>query len=223
MTDSTAEPLDGPRVAPKSGGAAKQLVIFLHGVGSDGNDLIQLAPMLAEVLPDAAFVSPHAPYPFDMAPMGRQWFSLRDDRPAAIDQQVADTYGHVDRFLDAEMARAGVAAAQVALVGFSQGGMMALQTALRRIEPLAAVAAMSTILPHAYTLQNEIASRPPVLLVHGDQDNVLPVHGCNESERALKAHNVPVMAHILRGRGHEIDQEGFGLLRDFLVGRLKPA
>lgn len=218
--ESTPEQLAGPRVPPKRGGAPRQLVILLHGVGADGNDLIQLAPWLQDSLPDAAFFSPHAPYPFDMAPMGRQWFSFRDDSYEGISRAVAQTYATVDRALDAEIQALGLTAQDIALVGFSQGGMMALQTGLRRREPLACVIGLSTILPNAETLAQEITSRPPVLLLHGDQDPVLPVRYLSLSEQALQASAVPVTARVLAGRGHEIDREGLDLVRNFLVRHL---
>jgi phospholipase/carboxylesterase len=220
MTGSTSETLDGPRVAPKNGGAPQRLVVFLHGVGADGNDLIQIAPLLQDILPDAAFVSPDAPHAFDMAPMGRQWFSFRDDSPAAINREVAAQYGHFDRFLDAEMARTGLGPDRVALIGFSQGGMIALQTALRRPAPVACVLGLSTVLANSESLPAEITARPPVRLVHGDQDPVLPVAYCERSAQALDAAGVSVDKHILRGRGHEIDQEALGLVRDFLTRHL---
>lgn len=223
MTEQTSDDLDGPRLAPRNGGAPQRLVIFLHGVGSDGEDLIQLAPMLQDLLPDAAFVSPHAPFPFDMAPMGRQWFSFRDDSPAAINSAVAENYVHFDRFLDTEMARTGISADRVAIVGFSQGGMIALHTALRRPEPPAALLALSTVLAAPTRLPEEIRCRPPVLLVHGDQDPVLPVDYCRESARVLEANEVPAETHVLKGRGHEIDQEGLQLIRDFLARHLAGA
>ena len=217
---STPDHIDGPRRAPKHGEPPRQLVVFLHGFGADGNDLIQLAPLLAESLPEAAFVAPHAPYPNDMLGGGRQWFSFRADNLWDIDEEVAETYGAFDRFLDAEIAQAGVPADKVALVGFSQGGITALQAALRREAPLGAVAGLSTVLANAAHLASELRSRPPVLLLHGDLDAVVPVRYFHESLQTLKDHGVPVTAHELPGRGHEIDPEAAGYLRDFLVAQL---
>ena len=217
MAQTDPEPLDGPRVQPKHGGAPARLVVFLHGVGADGQDLIQLAPMLQDVLPDAAFVSPHAPDPFDFAPAGRQWFSFKDDSPGAIDREVQRVTPRIDRSLDDELARTGLTPDKLAVVGFSQGGIVALQSVLRRTNPIGALVGLSTILPNAQSLPGEIASKPPVLLVHGDQDQVLPATYAEQSAQALSGFGVPVDKHILRGRGHEIDQEGLGLIRDFLA------
>ena len=124
--------IDGPRLLPASGGPARQLVILLHGVGADGNDLFALAPQLAQVLPDAAFVSPHAPEPFDMAPTGRQWFSLIDRTPDSIVRGARKAASVLDAFIEAELVHHDLSDADLALVGFSQGTMMALYVALRR-------------------------------------------------------------------------------------------
>lgn len=216
MAQTDPEPLDGPRVQPKNGGAPGHLVVFLHGVGADGQDLIQLAPMLQDILPDAAFASPHAPDPFDFAPAGRQWFSFMDDSPGAIDREVQRITPRVDRFLDDELERTGLSPDKLAIIGFSQGGIVALQSALRRQQPVGALVGLSTILPNASALPAEITSKPPVLLIHGDQDQVLPATYAEQSAQALSGLGVPVAKHILAGRGHEIDQEGLGLIRDFL-------
>jgi len=216
MAQTDSQPLDGPRVQPSNGGAPGRLVVFLHGVGADGQDLIQLAPMLRDILPDAAFVSPHAPDPFDFAPAGRQWFSFKDDSPGAIDREVQRVAPTIDRFLDDELERTGLSADKLAVVGFSQGGIVALQSVLRRPRPVGALIGLSTILPNAAALPGELASTPPVLLVHGDQDQVLPATYAEQSARALSGLGVPVTKHILQGRGHEIDQDGLNLVRDFL-------
>ena len=131
--------LDGPRQGPASGGTAKQLVILLHGLGADGNDLIGLAPHWADILPYAAFVSPNAPYPCDMAPMGYQWFSVQDRSPEAMLAGVRMAAPALDAFIDRELAQSGLPASQVALVGFSQGTMMSLYVAPRRAAELAGV------------------------------------------------------------------------------------
>ena len=118
---TTSFDFDGPRFGPASGRAAQQLVVLLHGLGADGNDLISLAPYFAQVLPDAAFVSPHAPFPCDMAPMGRQWFSLQQRTPEAMLGGVRMSAPVLDAFLDAELERHGLTPERLALVGFSQG------------------------------------------------------------------------------------------------------
>src|SRR5258707_8796408 len=131
--------LDGPRLEPRSG-AARQLVVFLHGYGADGNDLIDIGRAWQGLLPQAAFVSPHAPEPCGQAPVGRQWFSLTFRDPNERWIGVNKTAPILDRFLDAELARRALPPTAPALVGFSQGTMMALHVRLRRqIAPFAIV------------------------------------------------------------------------------------
>ena len=135
--EQTAFDLDGPRAGPAVEGAADSLVVLLHGLGADGNDLIGLAPELSRLLPGAAFVSPHAPFPCDMAPFGRQWFSLQDRAPQSLLAGARMAAPILDRFIDDELARHDLADDRLALVGFSQGTMMALYVALRRARPVA--------------------------------------------------------------------------------------
>ena len=203
--------LDGPRFGPAAGGGARQLVVLLHGLGADGNDLIGLAPHLARGLPDAAFVAPNAPFPCDMAPYGRQWFSLQDRAPEAVLAGVRAAAPILDGFLDDELARHGLSDGQLALVGFSQGTMTGLYVGLRRAEPCAQIVGFSGALVGPEDLEREIRSRPPVLLVHGEADEVVPFPALAAAQAALKARQVPVEAHGRPGLGHGIDQQGLEL------------
>jgi phospholipase/carboxylesterase len=211
--------LDGPRhgAAP---GSARSLVVFLHGLGADGDDLISLAPLLGQRLTHAAFVSPHAPFPCDMAPFGRQWFSLQELDPAALLGGVRLAAPVLDAFLDAELERHGLGEDRLALVGFSQGTMMALFVALRRTKPCAAVVGYSGALIGAEALPEEIASRPPVLLVHGEADEIVPVAALPAAVAALRANSVPVESETRRGLGHGIDERGLALGAAFLARHL---
>ena len=203
--------LDGPRLDPAGGGTARQLVVLLHGLGADGNDLIGLAPHLARGLPEAAFVSPDAPFPCDMAPFGRQWFSLQDRAPEAVLAGVRAAAPILDGFLDDELARLGLSDRQLALVGFSQGTMTALHVGLRRAEPCAQIVGFSGALVGPEDLEREIRSRPPVLLVHGQADDVVPFPALGAAQAALAANQVPVEVHGRPGLGHGIDQPGLEL------------
>lgn len=217
---TTALSLDGPRIAPASGGAAQALVILLHGLGADGNDLIGLAPQLAQVLPDAAFVSPHAPFPCDMAPFGRQWFSLQNRNPESILAGARLAAPILDDFIDTELKSHGLGIERLALVGFSQGTMMALFVALRRPAPCAAVLGYSGLLVGAETLAEEIVSRPPVRLIHGEADEVVPYQAMPVAVAQLEALDVPVTGHRRPALGHGIDPEGLRLGSEFLVEKL---
>jgi phospholipase/carboxylesterase len=211
--------LDGPRhgAAP---GASQSLVVLLHGLGADGHDLISLAPLLGQRLPGAAFVSPHAPFPCDMAPFGRQWFSLQDRNPAALLGGVRLAAPVLDAFLDAELERHGLDDDRLALVGFSQGTMMALFVALRRARPCAGVVGYSGALIAGEVLPEEIASRPPVLLVHGDADDIVPVRALPAAVAVLQANSVPVESETRPGLGHGIDDRGLELGLEFLARHL---
>lgn len=209
--------LSGPELAPASGGAAKQLVIFLHGVGADGNDLIGLAPYFQQVLPEARFISPNAPFRFDMAPIGYQWFSLQDFTEEARLAGAAKAAPALNAFIDAEMAKDGLAEENLALIGFSQGAMMSLHVGLRRERQLAAIVSYSGILVGKDLLEAEMKSKPPVLLTHGTVDPVLAFTFLADAEAGLRELGLEVSAHPRPGLPHGIDDECIGLGKKFLV------
>ena len=218
-----AAELDGPRLEPRAG-AAKKLVVFLHGYGADGNDLIDIGRAWQPLLPDAAFVSPHAPEPCAGAPMGRQWFALTFRDPDERWKGVNAAAPILNRFLDAELARRNLPAAALALVGFSQGTMMALHVGLRRSTPPAAIVGYSGlfVLPDgagAESVKAEIKGRPPVLLIHGDRDELIPVQALFQATQDLAALEVPTEWHVSPGIGHGIDQEGLRQGGEFLARR----
>lgn len=213
--------LDGPRLEPRSG-TAKQLVVFVHGYGADGNDLIDIGRAWQNLLPDAAFVSPHAPHPCGQAPTGREWFPLTMRDPGERWRGVNEAAPAFNAFLDAELARRRLPPSALALVGFSQGTMMSLHVGLRRAVPPKAIIGYSGMLvvpegvdPEKFAA--EIKSRPPVLLVHGDQDQLIPVQALLHAAQGLAALEVPVQWHISPGVGHGIDQEGLRHGGEFLA------
>ena len=215
--------LDGPRLEPRTG-VAKQLVVFLHGYGADGNDLIDIGRAWQQLLPDAAFVSPHAPNPCGQAPMGREWFPLTMRDPNERWTGVNAAAPVLNAFIDAELKRRNLPDSALALVGFSQGTMMSLHVGLRRAAAPAAIVGYSGMLvvpedidPDQFA--GEIRSRPPVLLVHGDQDQLIPVQALMHAAQGLAALEVPVEWHISPGVGHGIDQEGLRQGGEFLVRR----
>lgn len=214
--------LDGPRLAPASGRPASALVVLLHGYGADGRDLIDLGELWAPALPDVAFASPHAPEPLAVAPVGRQWFGYveRNDRERWIGVQSAHVA--LDSFLDAELARLNLPGSRLALVGFSQGTMMALHTGLRRKVAPAGIVGFSGIHVLADERSQEAAdaqiiSRPPVLLIHGDQDEVIPPDYLPRAVESLTARGIKARSHVSKGLGHSIDQAGFQLAGAFLA------
>ncbi len=218
MTDNK---LDGPRLAPASGGPAKQLIVFLHGYGADGNDLIGLGSQWQSLLPDAAFVSPNAPEPCAGAPMGRQWFPITFRSQDEFWNGVNDAAPILNAFLDAELAAHELDISNLLLVGFSQGTMMALHAGLRRDKAVAGILGYSGMLAGPENLKNEIKVRPPVMLIHGDMDEMIPVDALHGACQALGDANVNVQWHISRGIGHGIDGDGLTLGAQFVANALK--
>ena len=210
--------LDGPRI-PAAAGRTSQLVAFLHGYGADGNDLIEIGRQWRSLLPEAAFVSPHAPERAPGAPTGRQWFALSirspDDTAAGGERWTGavKARGAIDAFLDAELKRLGLDDSKLALVGFSQGAMMALHVGLRRPRAPAAILGFSGMLIGPERL-DEAAARdargapPPILLVHGEQDPLIPLEAMFTAAEALAQASIPTQWHLSLGIGHGIDAEG---------------
>jgi phospholipase/carboxylesterase len=221
MADLDGPKLDGPRIEPRSG-AARQLVVFLHGYGADGNDLIEIGRAWQGMLPHAAFVSPHAPRPCGQAPSGREWFPLTFRDPGERWTGVNAAAPVLNSFLDAELGRRQLPPQALALVGFSQGTMMALHVGLRRSVPPAAIVGYSGMLvvpenvdPDAFAA--EIKVKPPVLLIHGDQDELIPVQAVFHAAQGLAALDIPAEWHVSSGIGHGIDQEGLRQGGEFLA------
>jgi phospholipase/carboxylesterase len=213
--------LSGPSRPPASGGKPGRLVVLLHGLGADGNDLIGLAPYWAPLLPEAEFLSPNAPFPCDMAPYGYQWFSSRDRSPPAVLAGVRAAAPILDAFLDEALAERGLDDGDLALVGFSQGTMMSLFVGLRRARPPAGILGYSGRLIAPELLANELHSRPPVLLVHGTEDPLVPFQSLAAADAALVAAGVPTQTLACPGIGHSIDENGLRrggqFLKDALV------
>lgn len=208
--------LQGPEQPPASGGPARQLVLLLHGLGADGNDLIGLAEPWASILPNAHFVSPDAPEPCDMAPMGRQWFSLSDRSPETMFEGVCRAADALNGYIDAKLGELGLRDEQLAFVGFSQGTMTSLHVAYRRAVPCAGIVGFSGSLIGGERLKGEMRARPPALLIHGDADEIVPVNATLESATLLGACDVLVQWHISRGIGHGIAPDGLEMGGRFL-------
>jgi phospholipase/carboxylesterase len=209
--------LEGPSHPPASGKPPQKLIIMLHGYGADGADLIGLAEPLSPLFPDAVFHAPNAPYPCDGNPFGHQWFGISQLDPHLMFAGTRGAAPFAEAFLDARLQEYGLTEADTALIGFSQGTMMSLHIGLRRERPVAGIVGFSGVLAGMDTLKDEIRSRPPVLLVHGDADELIPVQLMDRTEKALKACGVPIESHIARGVGHGIDQTGLQLCARFLL------
>jgi len=211
--------ISGPTRKPRSGGPAKQLAILLHGWGADGANLIDLADMFAGVLPDAFFVAPNAPYKCESNPFGYQWFSLMDRHPQHMLDGVRHASEVVNQFIDEQVKALSLDNSKVILIGFSQGTMTALHVALHRSPAIAAVVGFSGALIGAETIAAEIVSRPPVCLIHGESDEVVPFGALKHATETLKACGLSVESHSRPFLGHSIDMEGIKFAAEFLKGK----
>ena len=209
------QPLDGPRIEPR-GGRASALVVLVHGYGANGDDLIALADGWRLSLADAAFVAPNAPQTIPGMFGALQWFPLTMRDPSEYWRGVVAAQPALDRFLDAELARYRLSPSRLALVGFSQGTMMALHVGLRRAAPAAGIVAYSGLLAGPERL-GETKARPPVLLIHGEADDLIPVDALHMAREALAAGGVLVEWHVRPGLGHGIDPEGQWMAEHFIA------
>ncbi len=215
--------LKSGRRAPKSGDT-RSVVVFLHGYGANGADLLGLADPLADHLPDTLFVAPDAPEEIAGYAGGYQWFpipwidgSSEEEAMRGMAQAVND----LNAYLDALMVDEDVLPEQVVLFGFSQGTMMSLHVAPRREDEVAGVVGFSGRLLNPETLADEVVSRPPILLVHGDQDDVVPPESLPQAAEALQeAGFKEVYAHIMKGTAHGIAPDGLSVALAFMRDKL---
>lgn len=204
-------------------GQARALVVFLHGYGADGSDLLGLGDVLGPHLPGVAFLGPDAPEPCVGNPFGRQWFPipwLDGSSEQAAAEGLARAAEDLNGFLDQALADEGLAPQALALVGFSQGAMMAMHVAPRRAQAVAGVVAISGRLLAPERLQDEVVVRPPVLLVHGDQDGVVPFGNMEFAGQSLVQAGFQVYGHVMEGTAHGIAPDGLGVTLQFLKDRL---
>lgn len=204
--------LDGPFIAPRSG-KAKQLVIFLHGYGANGADLIAIGEEWGEALPDAAFVSPNAPEVCEAWSQGFQWFPIRAISPEAMER---DKYASIvapvlNHFIDAQLEKWGVPDSGLAVAGFSQGAMMAMYTMPRRKNACAGIIGYSGMLLDAQGLKGPDIVKMPILAVHGDADEIVPSENLSRIQHGFSDAGFEVETIMRKGLGHGIDQ--FGLTR----------
>lgn len=215
-------PLNFGRKAAGSG-KARSLVVFLHGYGADGADLLGLADVLGPHLPGTVFVAPDAPDRPAGTPFGFQWFPIpRFDGSSEVQAAtgLARSSDDLNAFVDQRMADEGLSPATTALVGFSQGAMMALHIAPRRAAAFAGVVAISGRLIAPSRLGTETLSKPPVLLMHGDRDEVVPFDEMAAAGTALVAAGIETFGHVMKGSGHGIAQDGLSVALSFLKDRL---
>jgi len=209
--------LEGPSYGPHDKAKPGHLVVLLHGYGADGNDLIGLAPVLAPLMPDVLFLAPNAPYPCEGNPTGYQWFGISRLDPALTLAGVRSAAPLVDAFLDETFAAYGLDESKTCLIGFSQGTMMALHVGLRRSKALAGIIGFSGMLAGPDILKDEIKSRPPILLAHGDSDQMLPHALSERAAETLRQNGLQVGLHIAEGIGHGINDTALSHAARFLL------
>lgn len=211
---------NGASLKPLSDGKPKQIIILLHGYGSSGTDMISLAPHWQAELPDALFLAPHAPQRCAMMANGYQWWGLSGHDPSALLAGAQSAAPTINAFIDRKLTEYDLNEADLALVGFSQGTMMALHIGLRRPKTVAAIVGYSGILTSTSDISQNNMPKPPVLLVHGNVDPVVPAGSMSLAEQELKGLGVKVNTHLAQGLAHSVDQTGLQLGRDFLVKAL---
>lgn len=193
---------------PASGAAPKSIAILLHGYGSNGADLIGLAPYWRQDLPDTVFVSPDAPSPCEMG-FGFQWFSLQNWAPMVLVAGAEKASDFLNQFIDEQMAKYNLPASKVALIGFSQGTMMSLYLGPRRKEKLAALVGYSGgLLGGEGLIGQSHITKPPVYLAHGEMDTVVPIGHFFHAKETLRQAGFEVSGHTTPGMAHTIDEQG---------------
>jgi phospholipase/carboxylesterase len=202
--------LEAVHWGPASKAKPKQLVVLCHGLGADAFDLIDLGPSWQHACPDALFASVHAPFSHDSG-FGRQWWSVADRSPTVMEAGARTAAAYLHGFLDAELARLDLPKEAYAMMGFSQGAMISLFTGLRRPAAPRAILAFSGALIAPETLPAELANHAPVLIVHGEADEAVPVSRSHDAEATLMAAEVPVEAHYIPRLGHGIDDSGISM------------
>ncbi len=200
---------------------ADSVVVFLHGYGADGADLLGLADPLAPHLPDTAFHAPDAPEPCLNNPMGYQWFPIPwmdGSSPEQARASAQQSFADINAFLDKVLAEESIAPDRLALVGFSQGTMMALEVAPRRDAEIAGVVGFSGRLLNPEALA-DVRTKPQILLLHGDKDPVVPFDSMAVAADALTAAGFTIFTHVMKGTPHGISPDGLSMMLGFLKQR----
>lgn len=207
--------LDGPRLAPLSGSKPNALTILIHGYGSNGEDLISLARMIQPALPNNAFVAPNAPLQMPAMAAAYQWWPIETFSMVERAVGAASATPVLDAFITQELEETGLSSDRLLLIGFSQGSMMALHVGLRRPDPVAGIIGISGMLVAPETLEAEIRTRPPVLLIHGTADEVVPFDSMELASTALTAAGIGVETHVSPDLGHSVGQDGLAAATTF--------
>ena len=206
--------VNGSSLQPLSGAPPKHIVFLLHGYGSSGADLIAMAPHWRQSLPDTLFLAPNAP---QRAGSGYQWWPLQNFAPHALAAGASLAAPAIDAFIDRKLSQYGLSEGEMAIVGFSQGTMMALQVGLKRRTAPAAIVGYSGMFVGAADLANQNLTKPPVLLVHGSADPIVPVSALQAAKADLENLGIRAATHVSAGLGHSVDLAGLRLGLEFIT------
>ena len=207
--------ISGPEIKSKTQ-TLSSIVILLHGYGADGENLISLAAELSKAFPDTHFFSPNGILPFENAPFGYQWFGLNDRSEQSMLKGLNNAAPYINQFIDYQLQKFNLSDENLALIGFSQGAMLALHTALRRTKKIGAVISFAGMLVAPQLLQTELESKPPVSLIHGALDDVIPLPAMQMALAALEYAHIPVETIIEPMLGHSIGTVGLEFARKAL-------
>jgi phospholipase/carboxylesterase len=199
-------------------GQTNNLVILLHGVGSNASDLIELVDYLGVNL-TTTYISPNAPTPYDMAPVGFQWFSLKDYSQQALYNELVKAAPVLEQYIEKKCTEYSLKHENVVVLGFSQGAMMALHCLPRLNNTVKAMIPIAGALINPNNLSNEIKSTPDTLLIHGEFDQVVPFAALEHSAAALKNHGINVEKFIMKLTGHSINSAALGEIKKFLEAK----
>lgn len=207
--------LDGPRLEPQNG-KAKSIVLLLHGVAAQGANLLDLAYALQTYLPDTLLLAPDAPLPYDDGPMGFQWFSLQDRTPDILLAGLREATALLNGFADQLLSHLSLPPERLAFVGFSQGAALALFAGLCHSPTIAGTVSFCGALPDTPALQDDILGKPPLLLIEGEADEVVPFEAQARTGTWLEAAGLDVETVLRPTLGHAIDAEGIARAGTFL-------
>ena len=217
----TSYNLEVTSISPLSKKKPRQAVVLCHGYGGDGQDISNLAINWQRFLPETIFLCPNASEICTVNPQGYQWYDLSSDKEEVILEKSLVAEEKLNTFLDQVLDNFQLEVNNLALVGFSQGAMLALHVGLRRKKKCAGIVGYSGMLLDPDNLQNEVESKPPIVLVHGDIDPVITPLSLPKAETKLKNLEIPVETHMREGLGHGIDAEGVEIGKTFLHKNLQ--
>lgn len=208
--------LAGPMLFPRDGLPPRELIIFLHGVSSNGDLILPLRRHLRTSFPRALIVAPHAPEPCPTGGAAYRWWGLESFTPGSLAAGVRKAAPALNRFIDEMLVATALSDDRLVLTGFSQGAMLALHAAITRPRAIAGVAAFSGTLAHRALPWRIFGQRPPILLVHGTDDTIIPPSAHVDAGRRLSAYGCAVQAHMRTGLGHRINGAGYALGERFI-------